>query len=180
MAVKLVARVDVRDMHLEDRPFEDLHCVEYRYRRERIGGRIDDQRVGFRARRLDQVDQNALMVRLMERELRAREISELLATGLDRIERRRSVDMRLSNPQHVQIGAIDDHDAHEKSLLFFLIDIDWIEPCLRGKPDLSIRGAEAPVSAASLDDFKEETIGERMRVELKIFRLAFALVKDVQ
>ena len=42
---------------------------------------------------------------------------EPVTAPLDRIERRRSIDMRLPNPQQVQVGAVDDHHTHDGPLL---------------------------------------------------------------
>jgi hypothetical protein len=67
--MQFVARVDVGDMHLDDRPFEDLERVEYRDGRERVAGRVDDDRIGLLARGLNEVDQRPLVVGLMERAL---------------------------------------------------------------------------------------------------------------
>ena len=64
------------------------------------------------ARGLDQVDQLAFVVRLVKRQLRAGEGGELLAGGLDGVERGRAVDVRLADAEHVQVRAIEDHDAH--------------------------------------------------------------------
>jgi hypothetical protein len=54
-------------MHLDDRPFEDLERVEYRDGRERVAGRVDDDRIGLLARGLNEIDQRPLVVGLMER-----------------------------------------------------------------------------------------------------------------
>jgi hypothetical protein len=104
--------VDIGDVHLEDRATEDLHRVVHRNRREGVARRIDDQGVGVGARRLDQVDQHAFVVGLVERQLGAREPGERLATRLDRVERGGPVDMRLPHAEQVQVGAVEDHDAH--------------------------------------------------------------------
>jgi hypothetical protein len=60
--VQLVARMDVRDMHLDDGAIEHLEGVNHGDRRERMGGRIDDDGVGIRARRVDEVDQRTLVI----------------------------------------------------------------------------------------------------------------------
>ena len=112
MPVQLVAGMDVGDVHLVDRALENLHGVVDRNRGEGVGGGIDDQRVRRSARGLDQVDQLALVVGLVERQLRAGESGELLAGRLDGVERGRAVDVRLADAEHVQIRAIEDHDAH--------------------------------------------------------------------
>jgi len=66
MAVVLVTRVDVGDMHLDDRPLERLERVQQGDGGERVGGRVDHDGVGRLARRLNPVDELSLVVRLME------------------------------------------------------------------------------------------------------------------
>src|SRR4029077_6652678 len=93
MAVKLIPRVNVRDMNFDDRSFECLQRVDKGDRGERIGCRIDDDRVDRLARGLDYIDQVALVVRLMERERRAEVRCKLLAARLDGRERNRTIDV---------------------------------------------------------------------------------------
>src|SRR5512138_2561884 len=104
--------MDVGDVHLVDWTLKYLHGVVDRDRGEGVGGRIDDKGVGRGAGGLDQVDQFALVVRLVKRKLRAGKGGELLAGGLDGVERGRSVDVRLADAEHVQIRTIEDHDTH--------------------------------------------------------------------
>jgi hypothetical protein len=62
MPVKLITRVNIGNVNFEDRSFEGLERIEHCDRCERIGGRIDDQRVRMLTRRLDKIDQIAFMV----------------------------------------------------------------------------------------------------------------------
>jgi hypothetical protein len=62
MPVQLVARMDIGDVNLDDRTREGLERIEHCDRCERVGRRVDDERVGLFARRLDQLDQLAFMV----------------------------------------------------------------------------------------------------------------------
>ena len=50
---------------------------------------------------------------------------------------------------------------------------------LRGEADLRIRGAKSTVAVPAFDDLEEETFLKSLRVQLKIFALAFALIKDI-
>src|ERR1700741_4660639 len=52
------------------------------------------------------------MVRLVERQLRAGKGGELLAARLDRLQRGRAIDVRLAHAEQVQVGSVDDRDAH--------------------------------------------------------------------
>jgi hypothetical protein len=69
MPVELVAGVDVGDVHFNDRPLERLDRVDDGDRGERIARRIDDDGVRALPCRLDQVDQFALVVRLVKGKL---------------------------------------------------------------------------------------------------------------
>ena len=66
MPVIFVAGVDVGNVHLQHGSFEYLDRVDDGDRGEGIAGRIDDDGVSALPRRLDQVDQLALVVRLMK------------------------------------------------------------------------------------------------------------------
>ena len=66
MPMQLVTRVNIRDVHFEDRPLESLQCVEHGDRREGVASGIDDDRIGFLPRRLNEIDQHAFVVRLVK------------------------------------------------------------------------------------------------------------------
>ena len=73
-----VAGVDVGDMHLHRRPLEDLDGIHDADGGGGEAGRIDDEGIGLLARRLDQVDQHAFVVGLVEVDRKP----QLLALGL--------------------------------------------------------------------------------------------------
>ena len=50
MPMKLVAGMDVGNVHFENRPFESLECIENGNGCKRVARRIDDDRVGILAR----------------------------------------------------------------------------------------------------------------------------------
>src|SRR6476659_9317071 len=104
--MQFVARVDVRYMHLDDRPFEDLERVEYRDGRERVTGRVDDDRIGLLARGLNEIDQRPLVVGLMERQPGAGGLGKLLAARLDCGQRRRAVDVLLAHAEKVEVRTV--------------------------------------------------------------------------
>src|SRR5262245_33966717 len=123
MSMELVARVDIRDVHFEDRTLEGLQCVEHRDRCERVPGGIDDNRVGLLARRLNEIDQHSFMVRLMKRQLRAREPCKFLAACLDRSKGGGPIDVRLAHAEEVEVRPVQDHQSHL-----------WSFPQRRGPP----------------------------------------------
>src|SRR3982750_2899361 len=59
---------------------------------------------------LDQADELALHVRLMERHRDSELIGQRLAARLDLIEHRRAVDVRLADTEEIEIGSVEDHD----------------------------------------------------------------------
>src|SRR5262249_22719646 len=110
---------NVRDMHLDERPLESLQRVEHGDRRERIAGRIEDDGVRLRARGLDQVDQFAFMIGLMEVQRGAEKFREIPAAGLDGGKCGRAIDMRLPDPEEIEIWTIEDHEANGHSSVSF-------------------------------------------------------------
>ena len=115
MPVQLVARVDVGDVHLHDDALKRLDGVDDGDRGEGIGGRIDDDGVRASARLLDQVDQLALVVRLVKGQRQRKPRGGLLAALLDLRQRGRAIDMRLAHAEQIEIGSVQNYDAfHEK------------------------------------------------------------------
>jgi hypothetical protein len=66
MPMQFVACMDIGDMHFENRSLECLYGIDDGDGGERIGRRIDDDGVRTLPCRLDQVDQFALLVRLVK------------------------------------------------------------------------------------------------------------------
>ena len=110
MPVQFVPRVNVRDVNLDLRSFEDLQRVDQRDRRERIGGGVHDDRVGIAVRRLDQVDEFTFEIGLVKRDGDAEIAGQFLAARLDFPKRRRAIDVGLPDPQEIQVRSVQDHD----------------------------------------------------------------------
>src|SRR4051794_16719702 len=106
MTMQFVPRVDVGDMQFDDWPFEGFERVEHRNRRERVGGRVDDDGISLRSRGLNEIDQSPLVVGLMKRQVGACNLRKLLTTCLDRGKRRRAVNVRLTHAEKVEVRAI--------------------------------------------------------------------------
>ena len=66
MPMELVARVDIRDVYFEDRTIERFQRIEHGNRCERVGGGVDDNRICFLARRLNEIDEHSFVVRLVK------------------------------------------------------------------------------------------------------------------
>ena len=106
-----VAGVNVGNVHLEHRPLERLDGIENRHRTKRIAGRIDDDGIGGLPRGLDPVDQLALMVRLVKRQLDP-EFTRVLFAGLPHLRQRRGpVDVRLAHAEQIEVGTVQDHQS---------------------------------------------------------------------
>ncbi|MNE81391.1 hypothetical protein D3C80_1780350 [compost metagenome] len=70
------------------------------------GGGIDDQGVGLNPGFLNPVDQLAFVIRLPEDDARA--VGRRLAHGLHVGQGFMAIDIRLPNPEQVQVGAVQD------------------------------------------------------------------------
>jgi hypothetical protein len=64
--MQLITGVDVGDVHLDDGAFERLERIDDGNRGEGIGGGVDDDGVGCAARLLDETDECARVVGLMD------------------------------------------------------------------------------------------------------------------
>src|ERR1700730_8239609 len=117
MPMQFVSRVDVGNMHLDDRSFEDLERVEHRDGRERVCRWVDYDRIGLLPRRLNEIDQGPLMIRLMKRQMGAGGIRKLLTARLDGGKRGRAVYVRLAHAQKVEIRTVQNHQARRHRLL---------------------------------------------------------------
>ena len=84
-------------MHFYDRPLERLDGIDDRDRGKGISCRIDDDGVRALPRRLDPVDQLALVVRLVKRERKPELLGVLLAALPDLRQRGGAVNMRLAH-----------------------------------------------------------------------------------
>ena len=63
-------------------------------------------------RGLDDLDELALMIRLVPREFDPGGIRPLPYRPFDIAEGRRAVDLRLPSPQEIEVRAVDDGDVH--------------------------------------------------------------------
>ena len=116
VAVQLVACMNVRDVDLDDGTVERLQRIDDGDGREGVAGGIDDDRVGRAARLLDEIDQGALVIGLMEGERHTQPAGEVPARRFDHVERGRAVDVRLAHAEQVEVRAIEQHQAHEAFL----------------------------------------------------------------
>src|SRR5262245_48958319 len=110
MSMQLVSGMDVGDVDLDDGPVESLEGIVDRNGRERVAGWIDDDGIRALARRLDEIDESPLMVRLLEYQGCADMLGERCAACLDSGKCGRAVDVRLPHAQQIEIGAIEDHE----------------------------------------------------------------------
>ena len=117
MPAPLLALVDVRQVHLDERDGERLERVVDRPRVVRPGPGIDDQAVGRPERLVEEADVLALVVRLpaahLEIEL-ARPRVDLRLQILDRLV---AVDRLVAPTEQVEVDPVEDVDAHAATLV---------------------------------------------------------------
>src|SRR6185437_7414736 len=107
-----LAGEDVGQMHFDERHPDRQECIPDRKTRVRERRGIHERAVGRPFELLDGVDQLAFMVGLAENALDAKGAGAFLRSLLDLTERHRSVDLRLSLPQQIEIRPIQYRDAH--------------------------------------------------------------------
>ena len=109
--MQFVAGVYVGYVQFDNGLLEDFHRIDDCNRRERISRGVDDESVGALPTGLNELDDSSLEVRLMERKVDAQLVCELPSLGLEHLERRLPVYMRLADSQIVEIGSVYDHQS---------------------------------------------------------------------
>src|ERR1700731_2419159 len=117
MTMQLVPRVNIGNMHLDDRPFESLERVEHRNRRECESCRVDNDRISLISRGLNEIDQSFFVVRLMKQQLGACGLRKLLTACLDCGKRRQAVNVWLTHAEKIEARAIQNHQPRRHRLL---------------------------------------------------------------
>jgi hypothetical protein len=112
---ELLARVDVREVHLDHRQLARDQRVAQRHTRVCQPAGVDDDRAVRAARRLDAVDQLALVVGLERLHGRAALGRQLAQARVDLGQGGAAVDLRLALAEQVQIRAVQDQDLHRRS-----------------------------------------------------------------
>ena len=113
---KIIAILRFGKMHL-DRPH--LHGLDRIVNRDRgvgVGRRVDDKRVELSAALLDPVDDHALVVRLPHLDLGAAVLRGLADESHELVIGLASVDVRLANPQQVQVRPVDNQNLQNPNL----------------------------------------------------------------
>src|SRR5262245_42700033 len=103
--------MNVRDVDLYDRPLESLQRIDDGNGREGVGGGVDNDSVCGAARLLDEIDERALVVGLMEGDRHAQPAGEVTASCLDRLKRGRAIDVRLAHAEQVEVGAVENEQV---------------------------------------------------------------------
>src|SRR3981189_1138980 len=109
MTMEFVPGMDIGNVNFKHRPLERLDGIDDGDRGEGVGRRVDDDGVRALPCRLDQVDQLALMVRLVKGKRKPEALRVLLAAFLDLRQCRGSVDVRLPYAQKIEVGTVQDH-----------------------------------------------------------------------
>jgi len=110
---KLLAGVDVRDVHLDEGDGHGGEGVPDRHRRVSEGAGIDDHEAGaIGARGVQPVDDLALVVALEGVQAEPGRGRLGAQPVLDLGQRGAAIDLGLTSAESVQIGAVDDQHVH--------------------------------------------------------------------
>src|SRR3954452_19481232 len=107
---ELLASVDVGDVHLDARNLRRSHRIPQGVAVVGVGGGVEHDAV-HRPTTVDGVDQVALAVALHALHLDAQLDTKGDDAGLDVRQGLRSVDLRLTDPEQVKVGAVDQQDG---------------------------------------------------------------------
>ena len=110
---EVLARLYGADVDLDGRDGDGLECVEDRDARVRVGRRVDDDAVDVAVSLLDLVDDTALVVGLEDLDFVKALRGACFLADLDQaVVVVATVDARLANAEHVEVGAVDDECFH--------------------------------------------------------------------
>ena len=110
MAAPFLARMAVRDVHLDDRERHGLDAVVQRDAELREARRVEDGPRHLAHVLVEGIDQHALVVRLHEDELHLDFRRERAQALVQLLERRRAVNVRLARPEQVEVRAVQHQD----------------------------------------------------------------------
>ena len=110
---EVLAGLDGADVDLDGGDGDGLEGIQDRNARVRVSCRVDDDAVDLAVGLLDLVDDAALVVRLEDLDL----VKSLRGAGLladldQAVVVVATVDARLANAEHVEIGSVDDESFH--------------------------------------------------------------------
>lgn len=110
---EILARGDVGDVHLDRRNADGLERVEQGDAGVCIGGGVEDDAVcTVIIRLLDGVDELALVVRLVERDVYAALLRVGANEGLQVFVGTAAVDPRLADAQHIEVRTVQNENVH--------------------------------------------------------------------
>ena len=109
MPAKLLAGMDIADMHLDDRRLHREQRVQNRDRRRRMSRRIDDKPdCFFRPRFIDPIDDLAFVIGLAEDQRKTVSLGRSAAELFDVDKRRPPLYMRLAGAEQIEVWSVKD------------------------------------------------------------------------
>ena len=109
MPAKLLAGMDIADMHLNDRRLHREQRVQNRDRCRRVARGIDDKPGRFfRPRIIDPIDDLALVIGLAEDQCKTVSLGRSAAKLFDVGKRRPAIDMGLAGAEQIEVGSVKD------------------------------------------------------------------------
>ena len=112
LAAPLLARVDIREVHFDERHGERLECVVDRPRVVRPGARVDDQAVGRAERLVKEADVLAFVVRLPAANLEVELARPRVDLGFEILDRLVAVGRLVTATEQVEVDTVEDVDPH--------------------------------------------------------------------
>ena len=116
-AAPLLALVDVREVHLDERHLERLKRVVDRPGVVRPGAGVDDQPVGGAEGLVEEPDVLALVVRLAAADLQVELARPGVDLGLEVLDGLAPVDRLVAPPKQAEVDPVEDVDAHGATLV---------------------------------------------------------------
>src|SRR5581483_10241967 len=116
VATPLLALLDVRQMHLDERHVEDLERIVDRVAVMRPRSRVEDDAVDVAVGVVDPADVLALAVRLSAADGQRELLRPLVDLRLELVQAEAAVDLGVPPSEHVEVHAVQDEDLHRLTL----------------------------------------------------------------
>ena len=101
--------MDIGEVHFHEGNLHGGQCVSQGHARVGVGGRVDhDARHTLLGGLVDEVDQDAFMVALVAGKADLMRLRKRLERGVDFIEGGGAIDRRLTLPQTIEVGPVED------------------------------------------------------------------------
>src|SRR5581483_2706793 len=118
VAAPRLSMLDVGEVHLHDRHLQQLERVADCVAVVAPGSRVDDDAVDVVVGVVDPLDELALAVRLPAARVDVEGVRPGVDAALELVQADPAVDLRVAPAEHVEVGAVQDEDLHQRMRLF--------------------------------------------------------------